>query len=103
MDELGKIAIRLNHWVGHNLEHVKAYEEVALKLAELGMIEASNHVRQAIEFSSKANTNFELALKLVESNAGENIDYSQAEKSHHHGFSEGTHTHGKDDKVHRHS
>ncbi|MCL5122957.1 MAG: hypothetical protein M1511_00370 [Deltaproteobacteria bacterium] len=103
MDELEKIAIRLNHWIGHNLEHVKGYEDVALKMADLGLIDASNYVRQAIEFSSKANTNFELALKLIESRVGKRIDCSQTGESHHHESSQGTHTHGQGDKVHRHS
>ena len=46
MDELEKIAIRLKHWIGHNLEHIKAYEDVAQRLLDLDLTDASNDIRQ---------------------------------------------------------
>jgi hypothetical protein len=71
MEELDKIAIRLKHWAGHNLEHAKAYEEVAEKLTNLGLDDASRDVRQAIELNSKANEKFASALAMIESRLGQ--------------------------------
>jgi len=71
MEELDKIVIRLKHWAGHNLEHAKAYEEVAEKLTNLGLDDASRDVRQAIELNSKANEKFTSALAVIESRVGQ--------------------------------
>jgi hypothetical protein len=71
MEELEKIAIRLKHWAGHNLEHAKAYEEVAEKLTNLGLGDASGAIRQAIELNAKANEEFASALALIESRVGQ--------------------------------
>jgi len=100
MDEIEKIAIRLKHWIGHNMEHVKSYEDVAGRILDLGMADASNDISQAIEFSSRANEKFQSALSLIESRIGKHLECSETHESGHCHSSQGTHTH---DTRHNHS
>ncbi len=106
MNELEKIAIRLRHWIGHNLEHVKSYEEVAQTLFGLGLQDESIKIQRAVELSSEANQSFEAALNSIESKVGHDSDcHDSAETRHDHsseGSHEHTHEHG-DSSHHRHS
>lgn len=105
MDDFEKIAIRLKHWIGHNLEHVKSYEEVAEKLLHLGLNDASNDILKAVEFSSKANEKFEAALSLIESKVGKSSECSKSHETEHcsaHGPHSHTHDH-EDMDHHKHS
>jgi len=105
MDDLEKIAIRLRHWIGHNLEHVKSYEEVAAKLLDLGLNDASNNIHKAVEFGSKTNQKFEAALSLIESKAGKLSECSERRETGH-SSAHGPHTHTHDDQDmahHKHS
>jgi hypothetical protein len=106
MNELEKIAIRLKHWTGHNLEHVKSYEEVAEALLGLGLEDASLKIRRAVELSSEANQSFQEALSVIEAkvehvsdshDCGETRNVHSSNATHEH-----THEHG-DHLHHRHS
>ncbi|MDA8405383.1 MAG: hypothetical protein M0T73_00775 [Deltaproteobacteria bacterium] len=103
MDELDKIAIRLRHWIGHNLEHIKAYEDVAGKMFDSGMTDASNDIRQAVDLSVKANEKFESALSYIESKVGKHVECSGKHEDGHCGSSHGPHTHEHKETHHRHS
>ena len=105
MNELEKIAIRLKHWIDHNLEHVKSYEGVAQALKEMGLGDVSLKVEKAVSLSSEANQSFQAALDSIESALGNAVDCHPAENprqtpsshdSHGH-----THQHG-DFGHHRH-
>lgn len=65
MNETEKCRIRLSHWKEHNVEHVKGYEEVAGKLEELGIPEASAMIRKGISLVEAANIEFENALTAL--------------------------------------
>ena len=106
MNELEKIAIRLKHWIGHNLEHVKSYEEVAQVLIGLGLEDASLKIRRAVELSSEANQSFQEALSSIESKVGHDSDCHDCGEPRHVDSSEGSHehTHEHGDSLHhRHS
>ncbi len=103
MDEIEKIAIRLKHWIGHNLEHVKAYEDVARKILDLGLAEASDDINQAIELSSRANEKFQSALSFIESSVGKHIECSETHEGGHCHSAQGPHTHEPNEKRHGHS
>ena len=62
MNEIEKSRIRLKHWVDHNEDHLKGYEDVAALLEQEGLPEAAARVRQGIEMTSKANDEFRSAL-----------------------------------------
>lgn len=93
MNELEKIAIRLKHWIGHNLEHVKSYEEVALALNEMGLGNVSLKVEKAVSLSSEANRSFQAALDSIESALGKAADCHPAEDLRQTHASNGSHGH----------
>lgn len=103
MDELEKMAIRLKHWIGHNLEHVKAYESAEQQMKELGLTDAANNMSQAVDFSSKANEKFESALRAIESKVAKHIEYSGTQESSHCDTFHGPHGHEHVENGHRHS
>ena len=104
MDELEKIAIRLKHWIGHNLEHIKAYEDVAQRLLDLDLTDSSNDIRQAVELNAKANEKFESALSYIESKVGKRVECSGNHENSHCGSSRhGQLAHEHNETHHRHS
>ncbi len=65
MDDVKKSAIRLTHWIDHNLDHLKGYDEMAQVLEKEGVIEAAKHVRKGMGFIEEANAAFVKALSLL--------------------------------------
>ena len=65
MNELTKSIIRMRHWLDHNFEHLKGYEEVAKRLTEEGMVAAAQKVQEAINLVYSANDLFSQALDLL--------------------------------------
>ena len=62
MDEIQKCTIRLKHWIDHNLDHLKGYEEVARTLENEGVTAAAEQIRIGIKLIEDANAAFRNAL-----------------------------------------
>ncbi len=90
MDEVTKCVIRLTHWLDHNIEHLKGYEEVANRLAENGLTAAAQKVQEAIKSVLHANDLFAEALKDLHKDIPEALQPQRAVHTHPH---EHTHTH----------
>jgi hypothetical protein len=88
MDDIEKSRVRLIHWIEHNLEHVKGYNEVAQILQRGGFHLASEKIRRGVSLIEAANKEFETALAGL-SAPGEGVSVSKHEESqgqaHEHG------------------
>ena len=62
MDDIQKCAIRLKHWIDHNIDHLKGYEEVAQILENEGVKIAVEEIRKGIRLIEDANAAFGNAL-----------------------------------------
>jgi hypothetical protein len=121
MDELTKCSIRLTHWLDHNIEHLKGYEEVAARLSENGMTAAAQKVQEAIRLVLQANDLFAKALEDLCKNVPDALQSQGAvhshphvhkhthEHTHHHehphaheGLDEHPHAHDHDHAAHDH-
>ena len=89
MDDIEKSRVRLIHWIEHNLEHVKGYNEVAQILQRDGFHSASEKIRRGVSLIEAANEEFETALAGL-SAPGEDVSASEHEASQGH-----THEHGQ--------
>lgn len=98
MDDLQKSRVRLSHWIDHNLEHLKGYEEVAQLLEKQGSVEAAGCIREGMRQMKAANQEFEKAAALLPlGDAQEAHEGLHGECGHHHGHGyEHTHGHSKD-------
>lgn len=81
MDDIEKSRVRLVHWIEHNLEHVKGYNEVAQILERDGFHSASEKIRHGVKLIEAANEEFETALAGLNS-PGEGVSVSKHEESH---------------------
>ena len=90
MDDIEKSRIRLIHWIEHNLEHVKGYNEVAQILQRDGFHSASEKIRRGVSLIEAANEEFETALAGL-SAPGMEGSVSEPEAAHGH---EHEHGHG---------
>jgi hypothetical protein len=90
MDEIQKSRIRLKHWIDHNFEHIKGYEEVSQLLDNSNCSAAAEMIRRGTRLIEDANTEFENALESL-GGADEKIADDDSE-DHSHGHSHG-HSH----------
>jgi hypothetical protein len=65
MDDIQKSAIRLKHWIDHNLDHMKGYEEVAQLLDNSHLSVAADMIRRGTRLIEEANSEFEKALESL--------------------------------------
>jgi len=65
MTELEKLKHLLEHWTGHNEDHVKTYNEWAQKAESLGKKELSRILKQIAEESKKLEGLFKRALNYI--------------------------------------
>jgi hypothetical protein len=65
MDDIQKSRVRLTHWIEHNEEHQKGYEEVERVLETQGATAAAARIRQGIALVEAANKEFHGALGLL--------------------------------------
>ncbi len=65
MDEIQKSRIRLKHWIDHNFEHIKGYEEVSQLLDNNNCSAAAEMIRRGTRLIEDANTEFENALESL--------------------------------------
>jgi len=68
--ETEKIKILLNHWIGHNKEHIQEFREWAEKAKRLGEAETSDDLLEAAQDIDKANEPLLRALRRFESKKG---------------------------------
>ncbi len=86
MDDIDKSRIRLKHWIEHNIEHMKGYDEVAQILEKNELKVAADMIRQGTRLIGDANLEFEKAFRAI---GGENTSsHSSSEK-----LSSETHSH----------
>ncbi len=83
MDDIEKSRVRLKHWIDHNFDHIKGYEEVAQLLAEKGFSDAAASVRSAAKAISAANAEFEKALECLGEDLGEKSSAEDRPDTHH--------------------
>lgn len=88
MDDIEKSRVRLIHWIEHNLEHVKGYNEVAQILERDGFRSASEKIRRGVSLIEAANEEFETALAGL-SAPGEEVSSSTSEAAHGHAHEHG--------------
>jgi hypothetical protein len=87
MDDTQKSRVRLSHWIEHNVEHLKGYEEVAQLLEKLGSTDAAHRIRQGMRYMESANQEFEKAIALLpapDAEKGEGQESDHADHDHHH-------------------
>jgi hypothetical protein len=88
MDDIERSRIRLIHWIEHNLEHVKGYNEVAQILERDGFTSASGKIRRGVSLIEAANEEFESALAGLSAPA-EEASASGHESAHGHAHEHG--------------
>jgi hypothetical protein len=93
MDEIQKSRIRLKHWVDHNEDHLKGYEDVAQLLETQGLSEAASRIRQGIDMTRKANDEFRAALSFFPAETASSEHSHDDHHSHDHGHHCGLHKH----------
>ncbi|HTY21977.1 MAG TPA: hypothetical protein VMC85_02535 [Desulfomonilaceae bacterium] len=86
MDDVQKCKIRLKHWIDHNLEHMKGYEDAAHLLQENGYSEAAEMIRHGTHSVEVANAEFEKALASLggENKIGDGPADASGSVGHHH-------------------
>ncbi|MGB6066508.1 MAG: hypothetical protein WBG50_17025 [Desulfomonilaceae bacterium] len=85
MDDIQKSRVRLIHWIEHNLEHLKGYNEVAKILERDGFTSASDRIRRGVKLIEAANEEFETALAGLSAPAEEvSAAGSEPTRSHAH-------------------
>lgn len=100
MDEIQKSRIRLEHWIDHNLDHLKGYSEVADLLEKSGRADSAEKIRKGIVLTEAANDEFQKAL----ADLPESGHHHHGEESHAHAHSDdsGHGHHGHDHHGHHH-
>jgi hypothetical protein len=54
MEFVERAKIRIAHWVEHNEDHVKEYENFARELESAGKIECAGHVREMAALAARS-------------------------------------------------
>lgn len=92
MDDIQKCLVRLSHWIDHNGDHLKGYEEVASILDAQGLEEAAGLVRQGIRAVAAANEEFRRAKAVISERSGAVADVHDHEALGH-CYGHGGHSH----------
>jgi hypothetical protein len=97
MDDIQRGRIRLEHWIDHNVEHLKGYEEVATTLEKEGLQSVGGKIRQGIHLIQAANREFQEALAQLSAIGGQSATTKPTHHTHSHAH-DGGHEH-----AHHHS
>lgn len=101
MDEVQKSKIRLEHWIDHNLDHLRGYSVVAGLLEKCGFAESAKKIRKGIGLIEAANDEFQKALAdLPES--GDHHHHQEEPHAHAHSDDSGHGHHGHHHHEHHH-
>lgn len=95
MNETQKASIRLAHWIEHNLDHLKGYEEAAAALEHEGSRSAAAKIREAVKLIQAGNEKLHEALSSLP--AAEQGESGEAAEHEH-----GAHGHCHRCEDHRH-
>lgn len=60
-----KLRRMIEHWIDHNVEHARSYNQWAEKADALGQVEAAELIRQAALETEALNTQFERVLNAL--------------------------------------
>lgn len=104
MDDIQKSRVRLAHWIEHNVDHLKGYQEVAKVMEEHGLTDVAEMIRSGILAVEKANEEFGKALAKLGPEKGDphgdtssHSTHDDDAHHHHHGHTHGhRHTHEHD-------
>lgn len=97
MDDIQKSRIRLVHWIEHNVEHLKGYDEVATTLEREGLHSVAAKIREGIHLIEAANSEFQKALGELPGMVGQAETMGKEHHTHSHSHGEGhehSHEHG---------
>lgn len=89
MDHVQKTLVRLSHWIEHNLDHLKGYDDAARSLETEGLADAAHRVRTGISLIQRANDEFQNAIAAIHTH-GYGPGHGHEESDHH----EHPHDHG---------
>jgi hypothetical protein len=59
--DIEKLSILLPHWLHHNNDHIRDQEQWIKKAEAAGLIKVADELRQALDYSIKANRHIEQA------------------------------------------
>ena len=65
MDSIEKAKIRIEHWLKHNQDHLREYEEFAQELEKAGKKETAEHIRNMVTLFAQGDKNLQLALETL--------------------------------------
>ncbi|MBU2548234.1 MAG: hypothetical protein KKB20_07495 [Proteobacteria bacterium] len=54
MEFMEKARIRIDHWLRHNLDHLKEYEVFAAELEEAGKADSARHIREMVDLMARS-------------------------------------------------
>ena len=94
MDELLKLQTLLVHWSQHNDEHAESYCMWADKIAALGHVELSSHMRALCQDAKKLREHFEKAIEAIPHDHGGAHCHGHEEPHHHEHGGPHSHEHG---------
>jgi hypothetical protein len=60
-----KVAIRIEHWIEHNEDHVREYKDFARKLETDGEIECARCILEAAELTNRSSETLRRALEAL--------------------------------------
>jgi hypothetical protein len=60
-----KLIKLLEHWIRHNEDHAKTYQDWAVKVKEKNMVKAGSLLEDSAEMTMQINKKFEEAAKLI--------------------------------------
>jgi len=60
-----KFAIRISHWKHHNEEHLKSYQEWAVKAEEMGYGKVSELLKEICRKTEEQNALFQEILEII--------------------------------------
>ncbi|MGD1991870.1 MAG: hypothetical protein PVI59_01635 [Anaerolineae bacterium] len=88
MKEVKKLYALLPHWIDHNLEHARSYQEWAKRARAAGESELAAHIEAAAEKMTAANRDLEQALQQVTSREEVTQTSHRHSQLHHRGETE---------------
>ena len=65
MDSIEKAKIRIEHWLRHNQDHLREYEEFAQELEKAGKKQPAEHIRNMATLFAQGDKSLQLALETL--------------------------------------
>lgn len=74
MDFIDKAVMRIEHWLEHNHNHLRSYEQFAAELETGAAGDAARHIRALAELTRESQTCLDSALAALRDTAGRGED-----------------------------